>query len=99
MKTDEMVKTLKEKGYEIKEPENRLLAVKFSDRKNVLLEDEDESSLVETWENKKDLNDFEYFKEDDCGHFWIGGMKRKFEFRYNGKWLICDDIMDVRFLK
>ena len=91
---------LKEKGYKIEEPE-RFLKVKFSDRKFVLLEDEEESSLVETWDNDNDLNNFEYFMKnnDDVGHFWIGGNVCKFEFKYKGEWLKCDKLMEVRFLR
>ena len=99
MNTDEMVTTLKEKGYEIEEPE-RILKVKFSDRDNVLLEDENCNILIESWrKDKKDLNDFNYLEENDYGQFWINGKFNKFEFYYKGKWLVCDDIMEVRFLK
>ena len=35
MKTEEMIKVLKEKGYKIEEPESRFLKVKFSDRKQI----------------------------------------------------------------
>ena len=99
MNTDEMVKTLKEKGYEIEEPE-RFLKVKFSDRDNVLLEDENCNILVESWrKDKKDLNDFEYIQKHNDGQFWINGKFNKFEFLYNTKWLVCDKEMKVRFLR
>ena len=100
---EEAIKFLKEKGYEIeeqiKEPE-RFLKVKFSDRKDVFIEGEFENGLVETWVNvEEDLNDFNYFKAKDYGQFWINGNIQKFEFYYKGKWLECNETMDVRFLR
>ena len=86
MKTEEMIKALKEKGYEIKKLE-RFLKVKFSDKDDVLLRDENGNVLIRTWDNKRDLNDFENFKKADIGQFWIRGNMRKFEFLYNGEWL------------
>ena len=101
MKTEEAINFLKEKGYEIKKTESRFLKVKFSDRKNVLLEDIWGNYLVGAWDNDNDLNNFEYFMKnnDDVGHFWIGGDVRKFEFLYKGEWLVCDEDMHVRFLR
>ena len=98
MKTEEAIKFLKEKGYKIEEPESRFLNVKFSDKNNVLLEDKWENILVSTW-LKEYLNDFEYFEKYNYGHFWINGKFNKFEFKYKGKWLECNNIMDVRFLR
>ena len=98
MKTEEMIKELKEKGYEIKKPKNRFLEVKFSDRDNVLMDDDGEI-LVQTWDDEKDLNDFGYLEKEDVGQFKINGNIHKFEFLYNDKWLICDNRMDVRFLR
>ena len=98
MEIKEAIKFLKEKGYKIEEPESRFLNVKFSDKNNILLEDEDYNVLVRTW-LEENLYDFNYFKAKDYGQFWINGKINKFEFKYNGKWLECNDIMDVRFLR
>lgn len=96
-----MIKALKEKGYEIKEPENKFLKIRYSEDKFTLLENMDGWELVKTWDNEKDLNDFEWFenKEINVGHFWINGNENKFEFFYKGKWLPCNEQMKVRFLR
>lgn len=99
MKTQEMIKALKEKGYKIEEPENKFLKVKYSEKKFILLENMNGLDLVKTWDIEEDLNDFEYFEKRNKGHFWINGDYNKFEFLYKGKWLICDEEMRVRFLK
>ena len=100
MKTEEMIKALKEKGYEIKEPESRFLKVKVSDRGEIFLIDENKNILVGTWDDiERDLNDFDYFVKHDYGHFWINGDINKFEFFYEGKWLKCNKEMNVRFLR
>ena len=100
METEEAINFLKEKGYEIKEPESRFLKVKFSDRKDVFLQDEEGEDLVETWVNvEEDLNDFNYFKAKDYGQFWIRGHTNKFEFLYKDEWLVCDEDIPVRFLR
>ena len=61
MKTEEMIKALEKKGYEIWESK-KFLNVKLSDMKGVLLRAESGRILVETWNNwtKDILNDFEY---------------------------------------
>ena len=98
MKTEEAINLLKEKGYKIEEPE-RFLKVLFSDRKNVLLEDEDGNCLVGTWDSKEFLNDSKYFEKINMGHFSIKGNVCNFEFRHEGEWLKCDKLMPVRFLR
>ena len=100
MKTKEMIKALEKKGYKIKEPESRFLKVKVSDRGEIFLIDENKNNLVRIWATMENrLNDFEYFEKEDAGHFWINGDACKFEFKYKGKWLECNNIMDVRFLR
>ena len=95
---EEAIKFLKEKGYKIREPESRFLKVKFSDRKDVFLMDNDGNYLVGTLRDNN-LNDFEWFEENNVGHFQITGKFKNFEFYYKGKWLECNEEMDVRFLR
>ena len=99
MKTEEAINFLKEKGYEIKEPETKFLKVEHSNIKNVLLENHKGHRLVETWIKKNTLNDFGWFEKNNRGHFHINGHINKFEFLYKNKWLKCNDYMPVRFLK
>ena len=99
MKTEEMIKILKEKGYKIEEPEPRFLEVQFSNEEHILLENEDNFPLVETWGSQKLLNNFEVLREQDFGHFIINGYMNNFEFFYKDEWLRCDTFMPVRFLK
>ena len=82
-----------------KEPKSEFLEVKLSDAQNVLLEDKSGNILVETWSDEKNLNDFDYFKKNNRGPFWINGDFNKFEFLYKNKWLKCDERMEVRFLR
>ena len=100
MKTEEMIKALEKKGYEIWESK-KFLNVKLSDMKGVLLRAESGRILVETWNNwtKDILNDFEYIQKYNLGQLWIRGDINKFEFVYNGEWIECDKLMDVRFLR
>ena len=92
-----MIKILKEKGYEIREPD-RLLKVQLCDKKYILLKDKYDNQLVETWDSRNFLNYFKYFKENNLGHFCIKGQYNKFEFFYKGKWVKYDEEMGVRFL-
>ena len=99
MKTEEMIKILEEKGYKIEEQEHKFLEVQLSEDKYVLLKNKDGDILVGTWDNMEFLNDFNYLKEYDNGHFWINGEYNKFEFFYKGEWLVCNNRMPVRFLR
>jgi len=76
----------------------RFAKVQYSDRKYILLKSKDGNILVETWFNKKDLNDFDYFERENLGQFWIRGNWQPFEILLNGKWVRCSKYTRVRFL-
>ena len=99
MKTEEMIKVLKEKGYKIEEPESRFLKVKFSDRKDVFLMNDDGNIILSSWRSEKYLNDFKRYEDKNIRHFIISGEVSKFEFKYNGRWMECNGEMPVRFLR
>jgi len=99
MKTKEMIEALEKKGYEIKEPESRFLRLRHSDRKFILLEDEEGGWLVRCWFEKENLNDFECFEKENLGHFWIKGGTRPFEMLINGVWRRVEEKVYVRFLR
>ena len=99
MEIKEAVEFLKKNGYKIEEPESRFLEVKFSDRKDVFLMNDDGNIILSSWRSEKYLNDFGYIKENNYGHFFIRGNVCKFEFYYKGRWMECNGEMPVRFLK
>jgi len=100
MDKKEALKKIEElkKFIEKEDKKQRFAEVQFSDKEYILLKDERGLGLVKTWIDKDCLNNFDYFKGENDGHFWIHGDTKPFEILLNGKWVYCDDYAPVRFL-
>jgi len=104
MEKNKLLQEIEEKSKEIielkKKLENnsRFAEVQFADEEYILLEVKNNFPLVETWLYQKDLNDFDWFKEENEGHFWIQGNVKPFEIFLEDKWVYCNERTLVRFL-
>ncbi len=92
-----MIEALQEKGYKVEKP--KFEEVQFSNRQGVLLETKDKEWLVETWDYKENLNNFELFEKVNSGHFWINGRLNSFQIKINGEWKMCNEFAPVRFTR